>query len=69
MHDQGSNPCALHWEDGVLTSGPMGKFLISLLVSELLRWLPSAPSSTTDLIVETEQYLLTLHHSWEGCVL
>ena len=25
FHNQGSNPCPLHWELGVLTTGPPGK--------------------------------------------
>ena len=29
--DQGSNPCPLHWENRVLTTGPPGKSLVSLL--------------------------------------
>ena len=29
--DQGSNPCSLHWENRVLTTGPPGKSLVSLL--------------------------------------
>ena len=25
LHDQGSNPCPLHWKPGLLTTGPPGK--------------------------------------------
>jgi len=25
LHDQGSNPCPLHWKHGLLTTGPPGK--------------------------------------------
>ena len=30
--DQGLNPCPLHWEHGVLTTGPPGKSLLLLLL-------------------------------------
>ena len=32
--NQGSNPCPMHWEHGVLTTGPLGKSLSQALMDE-----------------------------------
>ena len=49
-HDQESNPCPLHWEHGVLTTGPPEKSLslsLDILISfclapGMMLWRPAA---------------------------
>ena len=56
---QGSNPCPLHWENGVLTTGTPGKSLLGHFRNEF--WIANSKNGTSSLRIYTLQPRVSEH--------